>query len=82
MMWKYGNPVQIEFGIDSFAKVAELIGSRRYALVTYGESLFDELVTRLKKIPGTPVLVVSDVAPNPDYRLLAEQTGRFAEPKW
>jgi phosphonate metabolism-associated iron-containing alcohol dehydrogenase len=79
MGWKYGNPVQIEFGVDSFAKLAELIGSRRYALVTYGEPFFHELADRLKKTAGAPALVISDVAPNPDYRLLAEQTGRFAE---
>lgn len=79
MVWKYGNPVQIEFGVDSFAKLAELIGGRRYALVTYGEPFFDELAGRLKETAGAPALVISDVAPNPDYRLLAEQTGRFAK---
>jgi phosphonate metabolism-associated iron-containing alcohol dehydrogenase len=78
MVWKYANPVQIEFGVDSFAKLPELIGARRYALVTYGEPFFDELAGRLKKTAGAPVLIVSDVAPNPDYRLLAQQTGRFA----
>jgi len=78
MGWKYGNPVQIEFGVDSFEKLSGLIGSRRYALVTYGEPFFDQLAARLKKVAGAPVLVVSDVAPNPDYRLLAEQTSRFA----
>lgn len=79
MVWKYGNPVQIEFGIDSFNKLSELIGARRYALVTYGEPFFDELTGRLEKTAGAPVLIIKDVAPNPDYRLLAEQTGRFAE---
>ena len=79
MVWKYGNPVQIEFGVDSFDKLSELIGGRRYALVTYGEPFFDELASRLKKTAGAPVLIISDVAPNPDYRLLAEQTGRFAK---
>ncbi|MGH6755177.1 MAG: iron-containing alcohol dehydrogenase, partial [Bradyrhizobium sp.] len=78
MVWKYGNPVQIEFGVDSFNKLSELIGGRRYALVTYGEPLFDGLASRLSKTAGTPDLVISDVAPNPDYRLLAKQTARFA----
>ncbi len=79
MVWKYGNPVQIEFGIDSFAKLAGLIGNRRYALVTYGEPFFAELASRLKETAGAPVLTISDVAPNPDYRLLAEQIGRFTK---
>jgi alcohol dehydrogenase len=79
MVWKYANPVQIEFGLDSFNKLSELIGSRRYALVPYGEPFFAELASRLSKTAGAPVLIISDVAPNPDYRLLAEQTARFSE---
>ena len=78
MAWRYGNPVQIEFGVDSFAKLPELIGARQYALVTYGEPFFDELANRLEKAAGAPALVIRDVAPNPDYRRLAVQTGRFA----
>lgn len=79
MAWKFRNPVQIEFGVDSFAKLPELIGKRRYALVTYGEPIFGELAHRLEESAGAPVLTIRDVAPNPDYRLLAEQTGRFTE---
>ena len=78
MAWRYTNPVQIEFGVDSFAKLPELIGKRRYALVTYGEPVFDELATQLAKGAGAPVITIRDVAPNPDYRLLGEQTARFA----
>ena len=78
-MWRYANPVQIEFGVDSFTKLPELIGKRQYALVTYGEPVFDKLADTLEKTAGAPLLTISDVAPNPDYRLLAEQTGRFAK---
>lgn len=78
MVWKYANPVQIEFGVDSFAKLPSLIGKRRYAVVTYGEPFFDTLVSGLTKDAGAPVLTIRDVAPNPDYQLLGEQTKRFA----
>jgi phosphonate metabolism-associated iron-containing alcohol dehydrogenase len=78
MAWRYTNPVQIEFGVDSFAKLPELIGKRRYALVTYGEPVFEELAARLARDAGVPVITIRDVAPNPDYRLLGEQTARFA----
>lgn len=78
MAWKYTNPVQIEFGVDSFAKLASLIGSRAYALVTYGDAAFQQLERRLAADAGDPVLAIRDIAPNPDYRLLAEQTARFA----
>jgi phosphonate metabolism-associated iron-containing alcohol dehydrogenase len=78
MAWKYGNPVQIEFGADSFGRLPELIGGRRYALITYGEPFFDELTRRLEKAAGVAALTIRDVAPNPDYQLLSEQTRRFA----
>ena len=79
MVWKYTNPVQIEFGVDSFAKLPGLIGKRRYAIVTYGEPFFDMLVSGLAKDAGAPGLIIRDVAPNPDYQLLNEQTKRFAQ---
>jgi alcohol dehydrogenase len=79
MAWKYGNPVQIEFGVDSFDKLPELIGGRQYAMVTYGEPFFDELAQRLEKAAGVASLTIRDVAPNPDYQLLSEQTKRFAK---
>lgn len=79
MVWKYANPVQIEFGVDSFAKLPGLIGKRRYAVVTYGEPFFDTLLSGLAKDAGPPVLTIRDVAPNPDYRLLSAQTKRFAQ---
>jgi len=78
MAWKFRNPVQVEFGVDSFARLPELIGKRRYALVTYGEPIFEELARRLEESAGAPALSIRDVAPNPDYRLLADQTSRFA----
>jgi len=81
MAWRYANPVQIEFGVDSFAKLPDLIGKRRYALVTYGEPVFDDLAARLEQDAGASVITIKDVAPNPDYRLLDEQTGRFGKLK-
>lgn len=78
MVWTYSNPVKIEFGVGVFLKLADLIGGRRYALVTYGEPYFDDLADRLAEAARPSVLTIRDVAPNPDYRLLADQTSRFA----
>lgn len=78
MVWTYSNPVKIEFGVGVFLKLADLIAGRRYALVTYGEPYFDDLADRLAEAAGPSVLTIRDVAPNPDYRLLADQTSRFA----
>lgn len=76
-MWTYSNPVRIAFGSGSFAEVPRIVAGRSYALVTYGEPPFDELAARLAAESGPPLLTVRDVAPNPDCRLLAEQTARF-----
>ena len=77
-MWSYNNPVRILFGVDQFASTASLVGDRTYALVTYPEAPFQTLIDQVAKGAGKPLIVISDVAPNPDCRLLAEQSARFA----
>jgi phosphonate metabolism-associated iron-containing alcohol dehydrogenase len=78
MTWTFHNPVRIMFGPDRFACLPQLIGGRPYALVTYGEPFFDDLTARLSHMAGAPTLIVNDVAPNPDCRLLTAQCRRFA----
>lgn len=78
-MWTYVNPVGIEFGIDSFARLPFLIRKRRYALVSYDEPFFHDLADRLAAEAGQPLLTIMDVVPNPDYRILEAQTKRFAD---
>lgn len=78
-MWTYHNPVKIEFGVDYFARLPELIGGRSYAIVTYPDAPFPTLQAELAKKAGTPLIVISDVAPNPDYQLLSNQANRFVE---
>ncbi len=78
-MWTYSNPVNVIFGSGEFRKLADLIKGRRYALVTYPEPPFAELAQRLETSAGAPVLTVADVAPNPDYELLENQSARFTK---
>ena len=78
-MWTYHNPVNIKFGVDRFDILAKLIGGRRYAIVTYPDAPFPALQTVLIDKAGKPLIVIDDIAPNPDYRLLAEQSARFGE---
>lgn len=59
--------------------LAELIGGRSYALVTYGEPYFRTLADALADRAGAAVLVIEDIAPNPDIALLRRQVGRFAQ---
>jgi alcohol dehydrogenase len=77
-LWAYSNPVSILFGAGSFNEVGALLGGRRYALITYPDPFFADLQARLAELAGPPSLVVDDVAPNPDFKLLAEQTSRFS----
>ena len=77
-MWSYRNPVDVRFGRGSFSLLADAIGGRRYALVTYGEPYFRALSAELEAKAGKPVLVIDDIAPNPDIVRLEAQTTRFA----
>ncbi|MEO9339504.1 iron-containing alcohol dehydrogenase PsrA [Mesorhizobium sp. SB112] len=78
-MWSYRNPVDVRFGRGSFSKLSEAIGGRRYALVTYGEAYFQTLASQLETSAGSPILVIDDIAPNPDIAALEPQTARFAK---
>ena len=80
-MWSYRNPVDVRFGRGSFSTLADTIGGRSYALVTYGDAYFRDLSADLEAKAGAPVLTVDDIAPNPDIALLQAQTARFAELK-
>ena len=77
-MWSYCNPVDVRFGRGRFSSLAEAIGGRSYALVTYGEPHFRALASGLEAKAGKPVLVIDDIAPNPDISALKPQTERFA----
>ncbi len=76
--WEYSNPVGVHFGAGVFASLGEQLKGRAYAVVTYPDPVFQDLVVRLADIAGKASLVISDVAPNPDYVLLGEQCSRFA----
>ena len=76
-MWSYFNPVRIEFGAGQFAALPTLIGERSYAVVTYPDIPFKDLTQNLIDAAGEPVLIVDDIAPNPDFKLLGDQCDRF-----
>jgi phosphonate metabolism-associated iron-containing alcohol dehydrogenase len=76
-VWSYRNPVDVRFGQGSFSSLGALLGGRPYALVTYGEPYFRSLASDLAKSAGEPLLVIEDIAPNPDIALLEQQVSRF-----
>jgi phosphonate metabolism-associated iron-containing alcohol dehydrogenase len=77
-VWSYRNPVDVRFGRGCFSKLADAVAGRSYVLVTYGEAYFQSLSADLEAKAGKPVLVVDDIAPNPDIALLEAQIKRFA----
>ena len=79
MAWRYHNPVQIEFGAGAFATLPQLIGNRRYGVITYPDEMFRALTERLEAEAGVPVIVVNDVDANPDYQELGPQTARISQ---
>lgn len=70
-MWSYNSPVRVLFGNDGFASIAPLIDGRPYALVTYADAPFRALADQVTKEAGKPLIVVNDIAPNPDCKLLS-----------
>jgi phosphonate metabolism-associated iron-containing alcohol dehydrogenase len=78
-MWTYKNPMKIMFGNGQFSNLVDMIAGSSYALVTYPDSHFEDLTVELIAKAGQPELIINDVAPNPDTRLLADQSARFAD---
>jgi phosphonate metabolism-associated iron-containing alcohol dehydrogenase len=77
MQWGFWNPVNVRFGAGTFEEVAGLIGSRRYALVTYDQPIFNELAARLVKAAGDPVVVIDNIETNPDCADLVQSCRMF-----
>jgi len=80
-MWTYRNPVRVTFGVGAFDTTGKAVAGRSYALVTYPDAPFKALADRLARSAGAPCLIIDDVAPNPDFRLLDAQCRRFAGPE-
>lgn len=78
-MWRYRNPVAIDFGPGAFEGLGAAVAGRAYALVTYADpEPFDGLVRRAAVLAGPPVCVIRNVPPNPDFVSLAEACRAFA----
>ena len=50
-MWRYRNPVDVQFGTGAFERIGDVLAGRSYCLVTYddanGGRIFAELTRRL-----------------------------------
>lgn len=75
--WSYHNPVNVRFGTDAIATIAGDLNGARYAVVTYDEPFFSDIVGKLAKATGAAEIVINDVRPNPDCGHLGTQTARI-----
>lgn len=80
-MWTYRNPVDVRFGRGAFETLGELVRGRSYVLVTYGEDYFRGLAEQLATLAGRPLLIIDDIAPNPDIADLRRQAARLGDLK-
>lgn len=73
MSWQYHNPVSVYFANGAFQKLHNVIGDRRYGLVTYPDAYFGDLTRKLAQQAGAPSVLIDDVDANPDFQELAQQ---------
>jgi alcohol dehydrogenase len=72
-MWRYHNPVRIEFGAGAFGQLGRFVAGRAYALVTYGDAApLKTWIERAAELAGAPAATIDNVPPNPDFESLAE----------
>ncbi len=76
-MWAYSNPVRIEFRVGAVARLAELIGKRCWALVTYDLPAFRELAGAIRAETGPPVATIDNIMANPDVKDLVQSCRLF-----
>lgn len=80
-MWNFRNPVNIVFGSGALESLGDLIDGREYALVTYGEPIFQALVERTQGVAGPARIVINNVTQNPDFHMLDESCRLFGKAK-
>jgi phosphonate metabolism-associated iron-containing alcohol dehydrogenase len=80
-MWNYQNPVNIVFANGALEKIGALLDGRGYALVTYGEPIFQALSERVQATAGPAQVVIDNVTQNPDFHMLDESCRMFGEAK-
>jgi len=75
--WTFHNPVRVTFGCGASGRITGVLDGRRYVLVTYGESRFREMASRITAKAGEPLVVIDDVSPNPDFVGLTKSCARL-----
>ena len=76
-MWQFHNPVKIYFGDGKLEEITDSLRDRCYAIVTYNDSYFDELASRIQSLAKGCAVVLNQVHENPDLADLAKICAAF-----
>lgn len=77
-VWVQYNPVRLQFGPGVFDKIGDVIGGRRYLLVTHPDAPLMPWRERLARLAGHPAEIVDQITPNPSLDLLRGVCERLA----
>jgi alcohol dehydrogenase len=77
--WSYHNPVRLRFGTGVFDEIGDLVGGRRYLLVTHPDAPLLPWRDKLLAAAGQPVAVVDQIAPNPSLSMLEPICARLRD---
>ncbi|MRI31790.1 alcohol dehydrogenase [Endozoicomonas sp. OPT23] len=77
-MWTFSNPVSIYSGSGSLSVLKDLIGRRRYGVLTYRSDYFKQLTLRISGIIGRePDCIIDGVEENPSIPHLKHLCSRL-----
>lgn len=78
-MWRFSNPVEVQFGKGVLSQLPELLKGQRYALLTYDEPWFQALSEQVIADCGKPVTILNRIVPNPDVKDLTSLCQQLSE---
>ncbi len=80
-MWNYYNPVDIIFGANKFNDLSSILNKKKYVIVTHPEDIFQKYSGALTNSNNPPLMVMTEVQPNPDYGDILSLIDKFSAVK-
>ena len=80
-MWNYYNPVDIIFGANKFNELDSLLYKKKYVIVTHPEDIFQKYSGALTNSNNPPLMIMTEVQPNPDYSDILSLIDKFSAVK-
>ena len=77
-MWKYYNPVEIIFGVNKFNNLPSILNNKKYVIITHPENIFKKYSNTLANSNNPPLMIMTEVQPNPDYNDILSLIEKFS----